>query len=56
VLTQPLLDHLAGINAYVDANPLSPKIVGGMDRGAATAERVQHHVASVAAGSQDAIQ
>ena len=40
----------------VDADPAPAQLLRGRDRGAAAAERVEHHVAGVAAGLDDALQ
>ena len=38
----------------VDAYPFAPELLGRVDRRTATAERIDHHVARVAAGPNDA--
>ena len=40
----------------VDADPAAAQLLGGGDGRAAAAERVEHHVAGVAAGLDDALQ
>ena len=40
----------------VDANPLAAEFLGGVNRGAATAERIKDYVAGIAAGGDNALQ
>ena len=51
---QTLFDQADGKMGDVDADPTTPKFLGGMDGGAAAAERVKHHIAGVGRGVEDA--
>ncbi len=55
-VAQALFDQADGKVGDVDANPLSPEFFGGVDGGAAAAERVKHHVAGVGRGGDDAFE
>jgi hypothetical protein len=51
---QAALNQRDGEVRYVYADPPAAEFLRGVDRGAAAAERVEHHVAGVAARGQDA--
>ncbi len=53
---QALLDEGDGEMRNVDADPAAVQALGHVQGGAAAAEGVQHQVAFVAAGSDDALQ
>ena len=53
---QPLLDQRNGYVRNVNANPCAAELLCCMDRGAAAAEWIKHHVARVRGGSNDAFQ
>ena len=53
---QPRLDQADGQMGDADADPFAPEFLGGVDRGAAAAEQVEHHIAGVGGGIQDALQ
>ncbi len=40
----------------VDPDPAAAQLLGGGDGGAAAAERIEHHIAGVAAGLHDALE
>jgi hypothetical protein len=47
---QAVLDEGNGELGHVYANPVAAKFLGGVNGRAAAAERVEHHVAGIAAG------
>ena len=53
---QPRLDERDGELRDVDANPVAAQLLGGVNRRAAAAEWVEHQIAGVAAGLDDALQ
>ena len=53
---QPVLHQGDGEVGDVDADPAPAQLLRGRDGGAAAAERVEHDVAGVAAGREDALQ
>ena len=53
-LADTLSDQGNGEVRDVDAYPFAPELLGRVDRRTATAERIDHHVARVAAGPNDA--
>lgn len=53
-IAQALFDQADGKVGDVDADPLPPEFFRRMDGGAATAERVKHHIAGVGGGIEDA--
>ena len=53
---EPFFDERNGEVRDVDADPLAVELLRGVNGRAATAERVEHHVAFVAAGGNDAFQ
>lgn len=55
-LLQPLFDQADGEVGDVNADPLAPQLLCGVDGGAAPAERIKHYVAGIAAGLNDALQ
>ena len=50
------VDQLDSLRGYVDADPLAAQLVGGDAGGGAAAEGVEHHVALVTAGLDDAFE
>jgi hypothetical protein len=42
--------------SHVDADPLPSELLRGMDRRTAAAERIEHHVAFVGRGGDDAFE
>ena len=48
---QPLLDERYGKVRYVDADPLPTELLGRMNGGAASAERIKHDIALIRAGA-----
>lgn len=52
-LREPSLDNPEGGRAYVDPDPLAVKTLGHRDRRATAAERVEDHIAWIAAGLDD---
>ena len=55
-VAQALLDQADGEVGDVDADPMPPEFLRRMDGGAAAAERVEHHVAGVGGGVDDAFE
>ena len=55
-VAQPAPDQVDGDMGNVDADPPPVEFFGGMDGGAAAAERVEHQVAGVGGGGNDALQ
>ena len=55
-IAQPALDQIDGEIGDINADPLPPGLLCRVYRRAATAERVEHHVAFVAARGNDAFQ
>ena len=53
---QAVLDERNGQLRHVNADPVAAEFLGGVNRRAAAAERVQHHVAGIAAGLDDPLQ
>jgi hypothetical protein len=49
----PLLDQSDGEVGHVDPDPLPPELFRRIDRRAAAAERIEHHVAGVGRGGHD---
>ncbi len=54
-IAQALFDQADGKVGDVDANPLPTELFRRMDGGAAVAERVEHHIAGVRRGVEDAL-
>ena len=55
-VAQPAPDQVDGDMGNVDADPPPVEFFGGMDGGAAAAKRVEHQVAGVGGGGNDALQ
>jgi hypothetical protein len=55
-IAQAFFDQPDGQMGDVDADPLAAQLLGGVDGGAAAAERVEHHVAGVGRGGEDAFE
>jgi hypothetical protein len=55
-IAQALLDQRDGEMRDVDADPLALELLGGVNGGAAAAERVEHHVAFVRGDREDALE
>jgi hypothetical protein len=55
-ILKPLFDQGNGEVGDVDPNPLAFKFLRGMNGGTATAEWIEHHVAFLAAGLNDAFE
>ena len=53
---QAVLDEGNGELRHVNADPVATEFLGGVNRRAAAAERIQHHVAGIAAGLDDPLQ
>ena len=53
---QAVLDEGNGELRHVNADPVAAEFLGGVNGRAAAAERVQHHVAGIAAGLDDPLQ
>ena len=49
-------DQRDGQARHVDADPLAAQLFGGVDRGAAAAERIEHHIALVRRGGNDPLE
>ena len=53
---QAVLDEGNGQVRHINADPVAAEFLGGVNRRAAAAERVEHHVAGIAAGLDDPLQ
>ena len=47
---QALLDHLAGVDAYVDTDPPASKVLGRVNGCATTAEGIKYRIAFIGTG------
>ena len=55
-IAQPLFDQPDGKVGHVDPDPLPPQFLRRVHGGAAAAERIEHHIAGIGRGIQDALQ